>query len=68
MKNFCDKNQYEFIVFDKKENIFYTHESNNSLKLIHFKTYIKNESLIKLTNIFQDKEEDFIILKKNVFK
>ena len=33
MKKHCINNNYEFIIFDKENNKFYTHEDNDKLKI-----------------------------------
>ena len=39
MKNHCNDNNYEFIIFDKKNNKLYTHEDNDKLKNIELIIY-----------------------------
>ena len=57
MKEFCEANKYEFLVFDKNDKNFYIHEKNNSLKKINFlnsyneKVKIRVEDLYNAINI-----------------
>ena len=62
MKKHCNDNNYEFIIFNRENNKFYTHEKTDKLKNIKITTYINPLSIIKVNNIYQG--NDFDSLKK----
>ena len=48
MKNFCEGNLFEFLVFDKKNKTFNIHNKNNILEPINFSKYINKSFLINI--------------------
>jgi len=51
MKNYCNRNNFEFILFDPKDNLFYI-DNKNKLEKIDFNIYYKNEFENNVTNKF----------------
>ena len=51
MKNYCHRNNFEFILFDPKDNLFYI-DNENKLEKIDFNIYYKKEFENNVTNKF----------------
>ena len=51
MKNYCNRNNFEFILFDPKDNLFYI-DNENKLEKIDFNIYNKKEFENNVTNKF----------------
>ena len=65
MKDYCKDNFFEFIIFDKNNKNFYLHGEDNNLQAINFTQYKDEKFIIKIENIFDDK--NFDELKKMYF-
>jgi len=57
MRQFCERNSYEFLIFDKNDKTYYV-DYNNNLEKIKFLEYFYKKSLIKIDNIFEDYTEN----------
>ena len=66
MKTFCNDNNYEFLIFDPKNNNFYIDKDNN-LKKIVFLDYYDNELKNIITNYIFKKEENYNLIKLPLF-
>jgi len=66
MKTFCNDNNYEFLIFDPKNNNFYIDKDNN-LKKIVFLDYYDNELKNIITNYIFKNEENYNLIKLPLF-
>ena len=66
MKTFCNDNNYEFLIFDPKNNNFYIDKDNN-LKKIVFLDYYDNEFKNIITNYIFKNEENYNLIKLPLF-
>ena len=64
MRQFCERNSYEFLIFDKNDKTFFINYNNN-LEKIKFLEYFYKNSLIKIKNIFEDFSENLIKMYYN---
>ena len=51
-KIFCEKNKYEFIIFDKEKTTFNTHEVDNKLKEINFFNYYNKDVMVDVKRLY----------------
>ena len=62
MKQHCQTNSYEFLLFDKNEKKFYSFDNNDELRVVKLMNYFDDKSIINVSDIY--KEINFSKLKK----
>ena len=68
MKTFCKDNNYEFLIFDPKDNNFYIDNDNDkNLQKIIFDNYYNNEFNNIITNYILKNEENYNLVKLPAF-
>ena len=63
MKQFCESNNYEFIIFDPRDNQFYI-EEKKQLKKINFNTFIEKTENVVSNYLFNSQNEKKLNLIK----
>ena len=66
MKNYCNDNNYEFLIFDPKDNYFYIDKDNN-LENITFHDYYDDKFINTVTNYIFENEEIYNLTKLPIF-
>ena len=67
MKTYCNDNNYEFLIFDSKDNKFYIDKDNN-LENIVFHNYYDNKFINTVTNYILKNEENYHLTKLPIFR
>ena len=63
MKNHCNENNFEFIIFDPKKKEFYIDEGKSGLNIINFKQYFNPNTINSVTNYIFNNENNSNIIK-----
>ena len=66
MKNYCNNNNYEFILFNPKDKGFFI-DNNNTLEIIDFNDYYNEQFGNDITNFLLKKEGDYYLTKLSLF-
>ena len=63
MKKHCNENNFEFILFDPKDKIFYIEDEKSDLKIITFNKYLDSNKTNNVTNYIFSNEDELNIIK-----
>ena len=66
MKNYCKNNNYEFILFNPKDNGFFI-DKNDTLEIIDFNNYYNKQFENNITNFLLKNEGDYNLTKLPLF-
>ena len=66
MKNYCKNNNYEFILFNPKDNGFFI-DKNDTLEIINFNDYYNKQFENDITNFLLKNEGDYNLTKLLLF-
>ena len=62
MKKFCNKNNFEFLIFDPNDNKFYIDKEDN-LENINFINYVDKNCENNINNFIFDNEDEYNLTK-----